>query len=82
MFPKVSLSNSRTLEAYRFAVNEGETINSAYYNVQNDLLEGSFTYSIRIAAVPEPSAWALMIFGFGLVGYTMRRRSKVVFSCF
>lgn len=72
---------SRRLETYRFRVSEDESISNIGYNVQNDLLEGSFTYNIRIAAVPEPSAWVLMIFGFGLVGYTMRRRSKVVFGC-
>jgi PEP-CTERM motif len=27
-------------------------------------------------AVPEPATWTMMIFGFGLVGSTMRRRSK------
>ena len=27
-------------------------------------------------AVPEPATWAMMIAGFGLVGSTMRRRSK------
>jgi PEP-CTERM motif len=29
-------------------------------------------------AVPEPSSWALMIMGFGLAGYAMRRRTAVV----
>ncbi|QXQ07215.1 PEPxxWA-CTERM sorting domain-containing protein [Sphingosinicellaceae bacterium] len=29
------------------------------------------------ASVPEPAAWALMLTGFGLVGTTMRRRSRV-----
>jgi len=28
-----------------------------------------------VAAVPEPSTWALMIAGFGIVGMAMRRRS-------
>ncbi len=28
-------------------------------------------------AVPEPASWALMIGGFGLVGFAMRRRAKV-----
>ena len=26
--------------------------------------------------VPEPSTWAMMLLGFGAVGYTMRRRRK------
>lgn len=29
-------------------------------------------------SVPEPSSWALMIGGFGMVGYAMRRRGGVV----
>ncbi len=28
-----------------------------------------------VAAVPEPSTWAMMLFGFGLIGSTLRRRS-------
>lgn len=27
-----------------------------------------------LPAVPEPTTWALMLFGFGLVGYTLRRK--------
>lgn len=38
---------------------------------------GSGTLSLAsTAAVPEPSTWALMIVGFGAVGYAMRRRQK------
>lgn len=29
---------------------------------------------VSVAAVPEPATWAMMIFGFGLVGAAMRRR--------
>ena len=29
-----------------------------------------------ISAVPEPTTWAMMIFGFGLMGVAMRRRSR------
>ena len=32
----------------------------------------------NVAAVPEPATWALMIFGFGLVGFAMRRRRQPV----
>ena len=30
------------------------------------------------AAVPEPTTWAMMIMGFGLVGSAMRRRNAVL----
>ncbi|MBM6577743.1 PEP-CTERM sorting domain-containing protein [Microvirga sp. SRT01] len=36
-----------------------------------------------IGAVPEPSTWAMMIVGFGMVGGAMRRRrvsTKVSFA--
>jgi hypothetical protein len=29
-------------------------------------------------AVPEPSTWAMMLFGFGLIGYSLRRRKAVL----
>lgn len=32
--------------------------------------------SLQLASVPEPSAWALLIAGFGAVGAGMRRRGK------
>jgi hypothetical protein len=31
-----------------------------------------------VGGVPEPSSWAMLIAGFGLVGATMRRRRTVV----
>ena len=30
----------------------------------------------QVSAVPEPSTWMMMLFGFGLVGFSMRRRQK------
>lgn len=38
---------------------------------------GVLRISQAAAAVPEPGTWAMMILGFGLVGGTMRRRTKV-----
>lgn len=31
-----------------------------------------------VAGVPEPAQWAMMLSGFGLVGYAMRRRRRTV----
>ena len=34
--------------------------------------------NVSATAVPEPAAWALMLAGFGMVGFAARRRSNVV----
>jgi hypothetical protein len=45
-------------------------------NQQVDFQNIGFTANVSVAnAVPEPATWAMMLFGFGLVGGTMRRRS-------
>lgn len=42
---------------------------------------GTYTGNVRFeSAVPEPGTWALMILGFGIVGYAMRRRPSVRFA--
>jgi hypothetical protein len=43
---------------------------------QNGILLANF--SVGDAAVPEPASWALMIAGFGMVGFAMRRRATAV----
>ena len=30
------------------------------------------------AGVPEPATWAMMMMGFGLMGYSLRRRRATV----
>ncbi len=33
---------------------------------------------ISLSAAPEPASWAMMLAGFGLVGFSMRRRNRAV----
>jgi hypothetical protein len=40
-------------------------------NAGNGALSGSITIE---QAVPEPATWAMMLFGFGAIGFAMRRR--------
>lgn len=38
--------------------------------------DGSYSGVINLAAVPEPATWAMMLLGFGAVGFAMRRRRR------
>lgn len=38
---------------------------------------GGYLDDVRLAAVPEPASWAMMIAGFGLLGSAMRRRRSL-----
>ena len=42
-------------------------------------LGGSITIR-QATAVPEPATWAMMLIGFGAVGFAMRRRQKPVLA--
>jgi hypothetical protein len=57
------------------------------YDLSRDVLEGPYyTQStaqiFNSVAVPEPSAWAMMIAGFGLMGAALRRRARKLVSVF
>lgn len=51
----------------------GNTLVSYNLNFINGYLNGTVA---TMAPVPEPATWALMILGFGAVGYGMRRRKR------
>ena len=38
---------------------------------------GAFNGSVSAAPVPEPATWAMMLIGFGMIGFGLRRREKV-----
>lgn len=39
-------------------------------------VNGRYAGILTLSGVPEPTTWALMIFGFGLTGAAMRRRAQ------
>lgn len=49
----------------------GQVDNAGFYN------QGVDNVSILATAVPEPTSWAMLIAGFGLVGATLRQRRMV-----
>ncbi len=38
---------------------------------------GTYIANVRVAAVPEPATWAMMIIGFGFTGAAMRRQRRL-----
>ena len=45
------------------------------------IVEGDFDeVASFVNGVPEPSTWALMLTGFGMVGYALRRRSRFSYA--
>jgi len=49
-------------------------------NVAGSSHNGSYVGNLNIAAVPEPATWAMMLIGFGAVGWQLRRRSSGVLA--
>ncbi len=45
-----------------------------WFTNNNDAADGYRLGSVTFGAVPEPATWAMMIFGMGLTGATLRRR--------
>ncbi len=42
-------------------------------NTGNSAFSGTLTFA-NVPAVPEPGTWAMMLLGFGAIGFAMRRR--------
>ncbi|HEY0650892.1 PEPxxWA-CTERM sorting domain-containing protein [Phenylobacterium sp.] len=87
-FPSPTLNGSLTFRIGRpySEVIGGQRIEGFFWDARIGL-SGAFdgatpvTYSLsvdRVADVPEPAAWLLMIGGFGLAGTILRRRARAV----
>ncbi|MEP6785165.1 MAG: PEPxxWA-CTERM sorting domain-containing protein [Sphingomonadales bacterium] len=74
-------------QTYQLAINGGAwNINnvatgalaaSGYINIGRTGLTNIRDYVAPTAPVPEPATWAMMVAGFGAVGFAMRRRQTV-----
>lgn len=57
----------------------GQSFVNGYINIGDSGVTGQTPYVPQVAAVPEPSTWAMMILGFCGVGFvTYRRRKQAV----
>ena len=71
--PPFLTANGGTAAGAQAALLAGLATQRAYLNIHTSFAPGG---EIRgfLTAIPEPGAWALMIFGFGAIGATLRRR--------
>lgn len=60
---------------------QGETIVPDYYGVDGTLVTGLTGPLPLNGAVPEPATWAMMLAGFAVVGYAMRRKPLQSVRC-
>lgn len=69
-----------SLIEFSFRRDLGDTVqpNIATFGGDGNDYNGNFRIQAAAGAVPEPATWAMMLGGFGLVGASMRRRSRTV----
>lgn len=71
---------------FGFLATEGDLITNVFYKADSPPGSISILKQVRIlregdeTVVPEPSTWAMMLLGFGAVGFAMRRRRKPVLA--
>jgi hypothetical protein len=63
-----------SVQWFAFATNGTYNGGGNFHNSENPGFEGTVT--AVTAAVPEPSTWAMMLLGFGGVGFMAYRRSR------
>lgn len=79
----IAASNGYNLDLNNVATTTQQTLNftTQFQNVTfvdlNGLKNAYYTNIVLTSsAVPEPASWAMMIVGFGFVGFTMRHRRR------
>ena len=88
-FSDVSVAPMRTF-AKGFTIPRGRTFISGDHRVETNVRSwgssvklfgqpqfGPINYLVTLAAVPEPTSWAMMILGVGMVGAALRRPGRV-----
>jgi hypothetical protein len=72
--PAFVTANGGTVDTARAAFVTGLQGGLTYFNIHTNRFPGGEVRGQLVSAVPEPGTWAMMLFGFSVVGYALRRR--------
>jgi hypothetical protein len=67
----------QTSATYIYRTNAINFDNGGTFTTQDGSVAQRANFQPIISAVPEPAAWGMMMLGFGVVGYSLRRRKKI-----
>lgn len=70
-------ASGNTNRRYFFTFGAADNVNKVVFNTTQPAFEFD-NIAAAISGIPEPSTWAMMILGFGLVGFTLRNNRRQV----
>lgn len=70
-------ASGNTNRRYFFTFGAADNVNKVVFNTTQPAFEFD-NIAAAISGVPEPSTWAMMILGFGLVGFSLRNSRRPV----
>jgi hypothetical protein len=70
-------ASGNTNRRYFFTFGAADNVNKVVFNTTQPAFEFD-NIAAAISSVPEPSTWAMMILGFGLVGFSLRNDRRQV----
>jgi hypothetical protein len=76
--PPAPGNGSWTSSATNGLFNVSGTANETFSGITLMTSQNSFEIDNLAVAIPEPATWAMMIMGFGAIGFAMRRRTRMM----
>lgn len=76
-FGDTGLSEGQTSSTYIFRTNATAYNREGTFGIIDGSTLAGSSFQPVAAAIPEPAMWGMLVFGFGAVGATMRRRTSI-----